>query len=112
MTGALNHAIEAAIRRAYALGRVDEAIERAAEELERMVAAEPDITPGEVLRRYGEDAGKWIMPDWDHALWTLADVWCELQRELRGQPARRLPTSPYSVLCHEIAAREAAAAHR
>ncbi len=114
MTAAINHALDAAIQRAYALGRVDEAIGVAAEELRRIVAAEPGITPGEVLRRYGEPAGKWIVPDWDHALWTLANIWCELYRALEGHPVRQPPVSPYSpysVLC-EIPAREAAATRR
>jgi hypothetical protein len=113
MTSAINHALEAAIRRAYELGRIDQSIEWAAEELRRVVMAEPDITPLQVVRRYNARPGPWSnVPDWDEALWRIADVWCELHRGLQGRPARRLPASPYSVLVYAIPAREAAATQR
>jgi hypothetical protein len=99
MTAAINHALEDAIRRAYALGRVDQSIGWAAEELRRMVAADHGITPGEVLRLYGAPASRWSnIPDWDYALWWVADVWCEVQRGLQGRPARQPQVSPYSGL--------------
>ena len=96
---AINHALEAAIHRAVAIGRVDVSIQVAAEQLRAMVRAEPNITPGEVLRRCDVSAG-WRSndSDWDTALWTVADIWCDLQRELMGHPARQAPASPYSIL--------------
>ncbi len=103
-------ALEDAIRRAYALGRVDQSIGFAAEELERVVEAEPDVTPGEILRRHDARPSPWSnLPDWDEALWCVADVWCDLQRGLHVLPARQPPaSSPYSVLVYAIPAREAA----
>ncbi len=111
MTADINRAIEDAIHRAFALGRVDVSIDVAAKELRRMVAASPDITPTQILRLCGVPALPWISwdYDWDHALWTVADVWCDLQRELLGRPARQAPASPYSILHYAIPAREAAA---
>ena len=109
MTSAINHALEAAIRRAYELGRIDQSIEWAAEELRRVVMAEPDITPLQVVRRYNARPGPWSnVPDWEEALWRVADVWCGLQ----GRPARQPPASPYSVLRYAIPAREVAATPR
>lgn len=105
MTAAINPALEAAIRRAYTLGRVDQSIEVAADELRRMVAADPGITPGRVLCLCGAPDGRWV--DWDHVLWQVADIWCELQRGLQGRPTREVPASPYSVLVYAIPAREA-----
>jgi hypothetical protein len=106
------HALEMAIRRAYALGRVDESIGWAAEELRRMVEADPGITPEEVVRLYGEQLPprRWSnIYDWDRALWCVAEVWCVVYRRLQGRPARKLPASPYSVLHpDEAAAWEAA----
>jgi hypothetical protein len=90
------HALEAAIHRAYAIGRVDQALGVAAEELRRMVAAQPGLTPWRVLQLYGEPAVGWFIPDWDHALWRLADVWCDLHRGLQGRPARQSAASPYT----------------
>jgi hypothetical protein len=87
------HAIEAAIGHAYAIGRVDQSIQVAGEELLRMVAAQPGITPEAILWLCGEEANR---PDWDEVLWRLADVWCELQRGLQGRGARQLPPSPHS----------------
>ena len=107
---AINHALEAAIHRAVAIGRVDVSIQVAAEQLRAMVRAEPNITPGEVLRRCGLSAvsAGWRSndSDWDTALWTVADIWCDLQRELIGHPARQAPASPYSILhpAREVAA--------
>ncbi len=113
MTAAINHALEAAIRRAYALGRVDQSIRFAAEEMERLVEADPDVTPWCIMMMYGVPASRWSnIPDWDHALSALADVWCELYRGLQGHPARQPPTSPYSVLVYALPAREAAATQR
>ena len=100
MTAAVNRALEDAIRRAYALGRVDQSIDVAAEQLRAMVKADPRIAPRDVLRLCGAPAGSryaWDY-DWDHVLWTVADLWCELQRELLGRPTRTLPASPYSPL--------------
>jgi hypothetical protein len=110
MTTAVNHRmLEAAIDRAFALGRVDQSIQVAADELRRMVAADPRITPWRVLQLYRAPAGRWSnVPDWDHALWWVADVWCELYRRLQGRAARQPPASPYSVLRYAIAAREVA----
>jgi hypothetical protein len=104
----INHALKDAIRRAYAIGRVDQAIGVAATELLRMVEADPGITPEEALRRHSVPASRWSnIPDWDRALWALADVWCELHRGLQGHPERQLPASPYAVLSHIRAAYEA-----
>ena len=125
MTSAINHALEAAIRRAYELGRVDQSIGWAADELRRMVEADPSVTPERVLRLYGLPESVWItprhilrryngsiVPGWDEALWALADIWCEVNRALQGRPERQLPASPYSVLHYAIPAREAAATSR
>jgi hypothetical protein len=102
-----NRALEAAIRRAYELGRVDESIGVAAEELRRIVAANPKITTGDALRMCGATVRSrhaWNY-DWDQTLWTVADVWCDLQRELHGRPARQAPASPYAPLpAREVAA--------
>ena len=107
------HAIEMAIRRAYHLGRIDQSLEVAADELRRMVEADPGITPGEVLRLYGAPAGRWSnIPDWDRALWWVADVWCEVYRGLQGRPTRQLPASPCAVLVYATPAREAAVTQR
>ena len=107
MTAGINPALEAAIRRTVALGRVDVSIQVAAEQLRAMVRAEPNITPGKVLRRCGVPASQWSNnSDWDAALWTVADIWCDLQRELMGHPVRQAPASPYSTLdpVREVAA--------
>jgi hypothetical protein len=109
MIAALNHALEEAIRRAYELGRVDQSIGWAAEELQRMVAANPGITSWCIMQLYGVPASRWSnIPDWDHALWALANVWCDLHRRLHGHPERELPSSPYSVHRYAIPARDAA----
>ena len=111
MTASLNRYLEDAIRRAYALGRVDQSIEVAAEQLRAMVRADPRIAPRQVLRLCGAPAGSryaWDY-DWDDALWAVADVWCELYRGLQGRAARPRPASPYSVLQHALPAPEAAA---
>ncbi len=114
MSATLNHAIEAAIRRAYALGRVDQSIGWAAEELRRMAAADPDLIPEQVMQLYGlEPRRRFRLPDWDEALWALADLWCELQRGVHATPVRQPPaSSPYSVLVYALPAREAAATSR
>ncbi len=113
MSVAINHALEAAIRRAYEIGRVDKALGVAAEELQRIVAADPAITPWRVLWLHGVPASRWSnVPDWDHALWALADVWRELYRGLQGHPTRQPPASPYSLIHYAVPAREAAATGR
>ncbi len=113
MTDAINHALEAAIRRAYAIGRVDQAIGYAAAELRRMVAADPTITPGLLLQLYGL-VSRWSnVPDWDEALWRIADLWCEVYHGLqRRRPPRLQPDSPYSVITYALPVREAAATPR
>ncbi len=113
MSVAINHALEAAIQRAYALGRVDQSIGVAAAELRRMAEADPEITPRQVLRRCEVPPSRWLILDWDHVLWAIADRWCELHRELQGHPARQLPASPYSVyVVLPPLGREAAATQR
>ncbi len=109
---ASRRALEAAVQRAYSLGRVDASIGIAAEELRRMVAAEPRVTPMEILRRYGKSADIGSLPDWDHTLWWVADTWCELYRCLHALPARHPPPSPYSVFHYALPAREAAPPER
>ncbi len=113
MIAPINRALQEAIRRAYALGRVDQSIGIAAKEMERIVAADPSITPGLLLQLYGL-VSRWSnVPDWDEALWRIADLWCEVYHGLqRRRPPRQLPASAYSVLHYAIPAREAAATPR
>ncbi len=114
MTAPLNYALEDAIRRACALGRVDQSIGFAAAELRRMVAAEPHITPGYILWLYGEPASarRRYFADWDYVLWRVADLWRDVYRGLQRRPARQLPAFPYSVITYALPAREAAATQR
>jgi hypothetical protein len=98
VTGFINHALEAAVRRAYALGRVDQSIERAAEQLREMVR--PGITPAYVRQVCGLPATEWA--DWDQVLWEVADIWCDLYRGLHARPKHQPPASPYSVLRYAV----------
>ncbi len=102
---AAHYAVRAAICRAYALGRVDQSFKFAAKELLRMADEDPDLTPLRVLRLYGDHlpfCWRAAPADWDHALWALADVWCELYRRLEGLPPPRAPSPPYSVLFYAL----------
>jgi hypothetical protein len=106
VTGFINPALEAAVRRAYALGRVDQSIDIAAAQLREMVR--PGITPASVRQACGLPTTEW--PDWDQVLWEVADIWCELYRGLHARPERQPPaSSPYSVLRYAIPVGEAAA---
>ena len=103
MTADVNRELEAAIRRAFSLGRVDCSIQVAADQLFAMASAMPDLIPETVLRLYDlEPSRRFRLPDWDEALWAVADRWCEIYRGLHGRPERQPPASPYSILEYEI----------
>jgi hypothetical protein len=84
--------LEQAVRAALALGRVDDAPYVAIGYLRRCVAAEPRISPAEILVIND------FVPDpegetWPAVIWALADLWAQKVREQR-EAAQRAPPLP------------------
>jgi hypothetical protein len=83
-----NPCLEQAITSALAVGRVDDAPYAAVAYLRRVVAAYPQATPMMILVANG------FAPDpqatWQSALWALADLWSDMQRD-RLDELRRAP---------------------